>query len=90
MSYYEFINNIDVNNVKTIFELGSCDLNDAIKLADYFEDSKIYAFECNPDCLIECHKNIYNLSDDKKKRIFLILIMTTYVKKKKIVIHIIQ
>jgi FkbM family methyltransferase len=72
MSYYEFINNIDVNNVKTIFELGSCDLNDAIKLADYFEDSKIYAFECNPDCLIECHKNIYNLSDDKKKRIFLI------------------
>jgi len=72
MAYYDFINNIDINNIKTIFELGSRDLIDAIKLTDYFVHSKIYAFECNPDCLIECHKNIYNLNDDKKKRIFLI------------------
>jgi FkbM family methyltransferase len=72
MSYYDFIDIIDVNDIKTIFELGSRDLIDAIKLADYFEDSKIYSFECNPDCLIECHKNICDLNDDKKKRIFLI------------------
>jgi FkbM family methyltransferase len=43
---------------------------DTIKLLNYFQDSKAYAFECNPDCLIECHNNIHKL--DEKKRLFLI------------------
>ena len=49
MSYLDFVNKINKNNVKTIFELGSRDLDDAIKLHNYFK-CKIYAFECNPDC----------------------------------------
>jgi hypothetical protein len=52
MSYCDFFSLIDSNKIKTIFELGSRDLIDAIKLLDYFKDSKAYAFECNPDCLI--------------------------------------
>ena len=34
MSYYDFCSLIDSNKIKTIFELGSRDLIDAIKLLD--------------------------------------------------------
>ena len=72
MSYYDFLNKIDISKVKTIFELGSRDLVDGIKLLDYFEASKVYAFECNPDCLVECAKNLASLEDDKRKRVLLV------------------
>jgi FkbM family methyltransferase len=73
MSYFDFLDKIDSKEIKIVFELGSCHLLDAIKLLDYFEDyCKIYAFECNNDCLIECNKNYFNLEDKKKKRLFLI------------------
>jgi FkbM family methyltransferase len=72
MSYYCFLNNINSKEIKIILELGSRDLVDAIKLLNYFKDSKIYAFECNPDCLVECNKNYVNLEPDNKKRLFLI------------------
>jgi FkbM family methyltransferase len=72
MSYYEFFSLIDSNKIKTIFELGSRDLIDAIKLLDYFKDSKVYAFECNPDCLIECHNNIHKLDEIRKKKLILV------------------
>ena len=60
MSYSEFFKRIHNKQIKTIFELGSRDLIDAIKLLNYFESSNVYAFECNPDCLVECNKNILN------------------------------
>ncbi len=67
-----FINNIDKNSVKLIFELGSRDLTDSIRLLNYYHNSKIYAFECNPDCLEECQKNYSKLENDLKKRLTLI------------------
>jgi FkbM family methyltransferase len=72
MSYCDFFSKIDSNQIKTIFELGSRDLIDAIKLLDYFQDSKAYAFECNPDCLIECYNIIDKLDEIQKKRLFLV------------------
>lgn len=72
MSYFDFLDKINNNQIKTIFELGSRDLIDAIKLLNYYPYCKVYAFECNTDCLIECNKNLYNLDEDKKKRLFLI------------------
>ena len=71
MSYLFFLNKINTQ-IKTIFELGSRDLNDAIKLLDCYEDCNIYAFECNDDCLYECNKNLFKLEKDKQNRIFLI------------------
>ncbi len=68
MSYFDFIDKINNNEIKTIFELGSRDLIDAIKLSNYFEDATLYAFECNTDCLIECNKNLCNLKEDQQKR----------------------
>lgn len=66
MSYLEFTDYIQKNKVKVIFELGSRDLIDAIKLLEYYENSIVYAFECNPDCLIECNKQA------KRPNLFLI------------------
>lgn len=53
----EFTQKIDKNVIKTIFELGSRDLVDAYKLSKYYE-CDVYAFECNPDCLLECEKKM--------------------------------
>lgn len=72
MAYFYFLDKIDSNQIKTIFELGSCNLIDAIKLLNHFQSSKIYSFECNNDCLIECYKNLNNLEEEKKKRLVLI------------------
>ena len=68
MSYFEkiFLDNIIKNDVKIIFELGSRDLIDAIKLQKYY-GAKVYAFECNPDCLLECKKNLLNAMVIKPK-----------------------
>jgi FkbM family methyltransferase len=63
-----FSNHINKNEVKVIFELGSRDLIDAIKLINYY-NCTVYAFECNPDCLIECNKRLSILkvsSNDNK------------------------
>lgn len=59
MSYFDFLHLINKNHIKTIFELGSCDLTDAIRLSKHYEQASIYAFECNPNCISKC-KNIFS------------------------------
>jgi FkbM family methyltransferase len=73
MSYLDniFTKYIDKSKINTIFELGSRDLVDAFKLQNYY-NSKVYAFECNPDCLIECEKNLSNATDKIKSNVILI------------------
>ena len=73
MSYFDFLHKINDKDIKVIFELGSRDLIDAIKLMRYFKNcSKIYAFECNDDCLVQCKNNLYNLKLDEVPKLFLI------------------
>jgi len=73
MSYLDklFTDNIKKDSVKIIFELGSRDLQDAILLRNYY-NSKVYAFECNPDCLVECNKTMMTLNESDKSQIHLI------------------
>jgi FkbM family methyltransferase len=73
MSYlYDFfVNKIKKNNINLIFELGSRDLEDAIKLYNYY-NCKVFAFECNPDCLIECKKNLSYATDNVKENVILV------------------
>jgi FkbM family methyltransferase len=66
-----FKKNIDKDKIKIILELGSRDLIDAIKLQKYY-NCKVYAFECNPDCLNICKVNYDKLDDTTKKSINLI------------------
>ena len=69
MAYFDFLTHIKINQVKTIFELGSRDLVDAVKLLDQFTDAKIYAFECNPECVVKCNTTLQTLSDEKRNKI---------------------
>jgi FkbM family methyltransferase len=73
MSYLDpiFTSNIDKEEVKIIFELGSFDLKDAVRLYKYY-NSKIYSFECNPDSLNKCYNTISEMSDKEKQNIKLI------------------
>lgn len=52
-----FLENIKKNEIKTIIELGSRDLVDANILSKYY-NTTVISFECNPDCLRECYKNL--------------------------------
>lgn len=60
----EFIKFID-KNIKTIFEIGSRDLLDSIKMAEVFQEATIYAYECNPLTLNECNLNLEKNADKK-------------------------
>lgn len=53
----EFLKHIDTDVIKTIFELGSRDALDAIQLQKNFK-ATVYAFECNPDSIKLCEKNL--------------------------------
>ena len=70
--YQIFLENIKKDDVKIIFELGSRDLFDTFKLLAYYDNSKIYSFECNPDCLIDCEENLSLIKDYVKDRIILV------------------
>ena len=66
MSYFDSIFETNIASpIKTIFELGSRDMLDAIKLQNRY-NSVVYAFECNPDCLSQCELN-YNATDNYTK-----------------------
>lgn len=71
MSYLSFANQIPKDKIKVIFELGSRDVVDAVDLIKFF-DCKVYAFECNPDCLVECKKNIKILDMETRDKLFLV------------------
>jgi hypothetical protein len=68
MSYHSFKNFINKDDVRVIFELGSRDLNDAVELIEYY-NAKVYAFECNPDCIIQCEKKMENMDDKLKQNL---------------------
>jgi len=71
MSYLDFTKNIDKTKIHIIFELGSRDLIDALRLHNYFK-CRIFAFECNPDCLTKCDKLISNFDKHLKENITLV------------------
>lgn len=54
-------------SIKTIVEAGSRDAQVSITLSRYFPDAKLFAFECNPQAIEICKKNILG-----KKNIHLI------------------
>ena len=54
----EFTNLIDKDRIKTIVEVGSRDCLDAIDLAEYYENSTVLCFECNPETINQCFVNL--------------------------------
>lgn len=59
-----FLKHIENKNEKfIIFDIGSRDCAQSIEFYNAFPNSKIYAFECNPNTLDICKKNIETYSD---------------------------
>lgn len=59
-----FIKHIEKKNEKfIIFDIGARDCVQSIEFYNAFPNSKIYAFECNPNTLDICKKNIEPYSD---------------------------
>ena len=56
-NYSKFFNLIPVEEIDTIFELGSRDGLDALELQKYFQ-AQVYAWECNPDSIKLCRQNL--------------------------------
>ena len=54
---------INRNDEITIFDIGSRDCCQSIEFYRAFPNAKIYAFECNPNTLDICKKNILRYSD---------------------------
>lgn len=60
----KFIKYIENTNEKfIIFDIGSRDCLQSIEFYNAFPNSKIYAFECNPNTIDICKKNIESYSD---------------------------
>ena len=54
---------LNKNEKYIIFDIGSRDCLQSIEFYNMFPNSKIYAFECNPNTLDICKKNIELYSD---------------------------
>ena len=57
MNYNWSFDNINKEDIKCVFELGSRDCLDSITLHQHF-NCFVVAFECNPDCIKECNKTL--------------------------------
>ncbi len=49
---------IGKDNVKTVIEAGALNCKDSLTLSKQYPNAHIYAFECNPDSIEVCKKNI--------------------------------
>jgi len=65
----EFTNLIDKDRIKTIVEVGSRDCLDAIDLAEYYENSTVLCFECNPETINQCFVNLQMAPFQTRSRI---------------------
>ena len=62
MSDCTYINNVFTKHItekiNVIFECGSRDAIDSLKMFDFYQPKKIFCFECNPDSVNVCRDNI--------------------------------
>jgi FkbM family methyltransferase len=55
---------INFNEIKTIFDIGSRDCLQSVELSTWFPESKIFAFEANPKCINLCEKTLRHYSNN--------------------------
>jgi len=65
-------NKYPVEEVRTVFDLGSRDCIEAVELARIFPKAKVVAVECNPECLKDCYMTLEKHLEDAYGRIWLV------------------
>ena len=55
-----FLKHLEIDKIKTIFEVGARYGDESINLKNTFPSSKIYSFECNPNTVKKCKKKLNN------------------------------
>ena len=58
--FLKYINLNSYDDYITIFDVGSRDCMQSIEFYNKFPNAKIYDFECNPNTIPLCRKNIKN------------------------------
>lgn len=56
-------NYFDPNTANIVLEIGSRDAIESINMKKHFKNAKIYAFECNPEAIKICEKNLLNVDE---------------------------
>ena len=64
-----FIKHIAKDEIRNIIDMGARECRDTIALAEYYSNSNIYSFECNPDTISLCEYNLNLLENEIKERI---------------------
>jgi FkbM family methyltransferase len=59
----DFVKHLDIENIKTIFEVGSRYGDETLKLKDTFKNSCIHSFECNPNTVEICNNKLQNIDN---------------------------
>jgi len=60
---HQFTQHLQKDNVSIVFEVGARDGLDSISLANFYDKSKVYSFECNPLSIETCITNLQNRSN---------------------------
>ena len=58
-----FLQHLEINNIKIIFEIGARYGDETIKLSNVFTQANIYSFECNPLTINICQQNLSNMKN---------------------------
>lgn len=59
----EFLKHIEINNIKTIFEVGARYGDESKKLKQTYKNSIVHCFECNPKTVKKCRTNLLYEND---------------------------
>jgi FkbM family methyltransferase len=62
-TFLNYIQKEDLESENIIFDIGARDCEQSIEFYTKFKNSKIYSFECNPNTLPNCEKNIEPYKD---------------------------
>jgi FkbM family methyltransferase len=58
-----FLKHLQIDNIKTIFEVGARYGDESIKLKKTFNNSVVHSFECNPKTIDICKMNLDNINN---------------------------
>jgi len=61
-NFMKFVSSyVDADAVETVYDIGAGSSEETVEMRERFPNAQVYAFECNPVCILNCTRNIINL-----------------------------